>query len=155
MLWNYDTADWTLGYPAPVYAVERVSQLLAQVLAGSKSPGLIILEHELNNGTVDIFKNSVWPDIQRNGWRPSPIGALYDLPSYQNAENNEGTAWPKTNMALGETEPPPSQTDPTNTESGGAEPSQTPTKTPRDGTAHLLPSLLYAVITAVIATFLA
>ncbi|KAH7099046.1 glycoside hydrolase/deacetylase, partial [Auriculariales sp. MPI-PUGE-AT-0066] len=47
VLWNYDTEDWSLGDPKPVYTPEQMADLIHKWVSGPKSPGLIILEHEL------------------------------------------------------------------------------------------------------------
>jgi peptidoglycan/xylan/chitin deacetylase (PgdA/CDA1 family) len=171
VLWNYDTEDWSLNSPTPVYGAQHTSELLAQWLAGPKHPGLIILQHELTDDTVELFINSTWPGIQSNHWRPSPIAALFNLPYYQNAANNDGAVTPKTNMALDLSAPPPSPTGSATsipgtqssglprTQSGGAKTTSAPiqgsTKPPGDGAGHHAASLFCAVAAAVIAMYLA
>lgn len=66
ILWNQDTDDWSIG-EAGGTTVEFVNANLTAWIAGPKSPGLIILEHELTNQTVQCFIDA-FPQIKANGW---------------------------------------------------------------------------------------
>jgi len=66
ILWNQDTDDWSIGEPGGT-TVEAVNANLTAWITGPKSPGLIILEHELTNQTVQCFIDA-FPQIKANGW---------------------------------------------------------------------------------------
>ena len=53
---------------------------------GPKSPGLIILEHELTLESVSTFK-FIFPSILKNGWKFVPVTQLWDDKSpYKNTD---------------------------------------------------------------------
>ncbi|KAI5120667.1 hypothetical protein M0805_006956 [Coniferiporia weirii] len=68
IMWNQDTEDWSIGSPGGT-TVAKVEQNMQTWLSGPKSPGLIILEHELTNNTIQCFMNA-WPLVAQNGWKP-------------------------------------------------------------------------------------
>ncbi|KAH9060911.1 carbohydrate esterase family 4 protein [Lactarius vividus] len=77
VVWNQDTEDWTL---TPNAAPN-----------GPKTPGLIILEHELSDDSVQAFIDN-YPLIGANSWRPVSVAQLDGLNSpYQNAQGTNGT----------------------------------------------------------------
>lgn len=51
---------------------------------GSKTPGLIILEHELSDLAVTSFINA-YPLMVSNGWKRMSLAQMDGLGSYQNA----------------------------------------------------------------------
>ena len=59
------TGDWSIS--TGVTTLDAVEQHLQQWITGPKSPGLIILEHELTNNTVGAFMNA-YPLMKSNGW---------------------------------------------------------------------------------------
>ncbi|KZW03178.1 glycoside hydrolase/deacetylase [Exidia glandulosa HHB12029] len=99
VMWNYDTEDWSLDTPTPYYPIPKIQELLHTWLSGPKSPGLVILEHELNDVTVGIFKNTTWPGIQQYGWKPQPIAQMLNSAYYQNAKDNTAAVTPQDNIA--------------------------------------------------------
>ncbi|KAH7100934.1 glycoside hydrolase/deacetylase [Auriculariales sp. MPI-PUGE-AT-0066] len=100
VLWNYDTADWTLGLPRPTYTPERMAEMIHRWVSGPKSPGLIILQHELSTTSVDIWINNTYAGANQYGWEGSAIGPMFDLPMYQNAQDNTSPVTEQTNMAV-------------------------------------------------------
>jgi len=66
IIWNQDTEDWSIGSPGGT-TPEAVAANLNTWITGPKSPGLIILEHELTNDTVQAFINA-YPAMKSNGW---------------------------------------------------------------------------------------
>jgi chitin deacetylase len=54
---------------------------------GPKSPGLVILEHELTPQSVAAFI-SAYPLIKGNGWSLQSLTQLYGGRSYQNAQGS-------------------------------------------------------------------
>ena len=65
------------------------NQLEIDVFSGPKSPGLIILEHELTMTTVDGFISS-FPLIAANGWTFASLARVINTDgySYQNAQDS-------------------------------------------------------------------
>jgi chitin deacetylase len=54
---------------------------------GSKSPGLIVLEHELTSGSVQSFIDN-YPSIISNGWTPMSVTQIIGNGTvYQNSQN--------------------------------------------------------------------
>ena len=66
VIWNQDTEDWSLtsanGTTLPI-----IQSSFQKWLSGPKSPGLIVLEHEFSEQTVQAFI-SAYPVIKANGW---------------------------------------------------------------------------------------
>jgi len=87
IIWNRDALDWELGtkYMTP----ERVHQNLTTWYTGPKSPGLIILEHELSTESVQAFIDA-YPLIKSNGWEARSVAELLGGPAYLNAVNDTG-----------------------------------------------------------------
>lgn len=64
--WNRDSRDWAI----PSLFSQTVPLSISQVTSyvnGSKSPGMNILEHELNDACVSVFEG-VYPEYVSNGW---------------------------------------------------------------------------------------
>jgi len=81
VVWNHDTSDWN-GTP------QSIETALTSFLASPKSPGLIILEHELTDITVNGFITA-YPQIQANGWNFASLAQLIgNGTSYQNAASS-------------------------------------------------------------------
>jgi len=60
-------------------------------LTGPKTPGLIILEHELSDESVQAFIDN-YPLIGANGWNPVSVAQLDGLKApYQNAQGTTPT----------------------------------------------------------------
>ncbi|KAG9005329.1 hypothetical protein FRB94_001620 [Tulasnella sp. JGI-2019a] len=83
--WNQDTADWTIGLGKITEA--GIESAIAGFLNLPKSPGLIILEHELYAGTVEAFINS-YPLMKSKGWDTRSIGNLFNEAPYQNSDGD-------------------------------------------------------------------
>ncbi|KAF9057577.1 hypothetical protein BJ165DRAFT_45227 [Panaeolus papilionaceus] len=78
VIWNTDTHDWE-GIPS------LIQTHMNQWLTGPKSPGLIVLEHETSDITVDGFINA-YQTIVSNGWKIVSLArAIGDQRVYQNA----------------------------------------------------------------------
>ncbi|PPQ91816.1 hypothetical protein CVT25_000265 [Psilocybe cyanescens] len=81
VVWNQDTSDWN-GTP------QSIGTALTGFLASPKSPGLIILEHELTDITVNAFI-AAYPQIKSTGWNFSSLASVVgDGRTYQNAQNS-------------------------------------------------------------------
>ncbi|KAG0149581.1 hypothetical protein CROQUDRAFT_73989 [Cronartium quercuum f. sp. fusiforme G11] len=91
VIWNHDTNDWcltpqgtsTCGSDGPANEAAVTAEMKGFVKS-SKSPGLIILEHELTTHSIAGFINS-WSSIKAFGWDTRPIASLFEQPWYQNA----------------------------------------------------------------------
>jgi len=127
VVWNHDTDDWQLnspGGPTP----DQVSAELQGWYAGPKSPGLIILEHELSDQSVQAFITN-FPSIASNGWQITNIPGTVSAPWYQNADTSNSTV---TSMGV-----LPSAALPTSTVASSSTPaaSSTPTATHKSSAA--------------------
>lgn len=66
---------------------------LEEWLTGPKSPGLIILEHELSNMSVQAFIDA-FPLIGQNGWNIVSVTELGGADPYQNANSSTSSVQP-------------------------------------------------------------
>ncbi|KAJ6476107.1 hypothetical protein C8R45DRAFT_1063370 [Mycena sanguinolenta] len=90
IVWNQDTADWTLTEANPYTTPAQIQSNMQTWLTGSKSPGLIILEHELSTDSTAAFI-AAYPLMidPKNGWKVESLVSLVSgNVSYQNAANN-------------------------------------------------------------------
>jgi hypothetical protein len=62
-------------------------------LSGSKSPGLSILEHELNENTVGVFMTE-YPKMVSNGWDIKAVPDVWSMEWYQNSDGNTDAVSP-------------------------------------------------------------
>ncbi|KAF8309356.1 glycoside hydrolase/deacetylase [Clavulina sp. PMI_390] len=84
VIWNQDSADWELTYgEIPLSTVEAS---LKSFYSLPKTPGLIILEHELSDNSVNAFMNS-WQYLEAGGWKPISI------PDAANATTGTGAGY--------------------------------------------------------------
>ncbi|KAG8885646.1 hypothetical protein FRB97_000089 [Tulasnella sp. 331] len=88
--WNQDTNDWMLGTNQITPA--QVNKSLTTFIDGPKSPGLMILEHELYPSSVQAFINA-YPLMKSEGWDTRSIPQLFGLPYYQNAQDDSATVY--------------------------------------------------------------
>ncbi|KAL0961412.1 hypothetical protein HGRIS_006361 [Hohenbuehelia grisea] len=89
VIWNQDTHDWTLTETEVEDATtsEKISTSMHKWLTGPKSPGLIILEHELTDESVQAFIDA-YPAIKQNGWRMGSLATIISDSAYQNADTS-------------------------------------------------------------------
>jgi len=90
--WNRDTTDWDLnlpGGPSP----QAIQNNMQQWLSGSQNPGLIILEHELSNASVQAFMTA-FPLIKQHNWNLKSLATIEGLSPYQNAPDDTSTPTP-------------------------------------------------------------
>ncbi|KAM5540539.1 hypothetical protein V8D89_005997 [Ganoderma adspersum] len=83
VIWNQDTEDWSIG-EAGGATRPAVNQNLQKWITGPKSPGLVILEHELSNDTVGAFMQA-FPLIAQNGWKFESVARMDGGAVYQNS----------------------------------------------------------------------
>ncbi|KAI0743073.1 hypothetical protein C8Q80DRAFT_1273630 [Daedaleopsis nitida] len=90
------TEDWSIG-EANGATRPGVDANLKKWISGAKSPGLIILEHELTNDTVGAFMQA-FPLIAQNGWNFKSLARMNSDtdPIYQNAVDDTGDVTPMT-----------------------------------------------------------
>jgi len=86
ILWNQDTEDWSLGEPGGT-TPSAINTSMTQWLTGPKSPGLVILEHELTNASVQAFM-SAYPLMKSQGWNLQSAVQIQGLGAYLNSQNS-------------------------------------------------------------------
>ncbi|KAI0309397.1 hypothetical protein OF83DRAFT_1179677 [Amylostereum chailletii] len=86
VIWNQDTEDWSIGQATGTTA-SAIAASFQKWLTGPKSPGLIVLEHELSAGSVGAFE-AAYPVMKSNGWQPVSVAQISGLGTYQNAANS-------------------------------------------------------------------
>ncbi|KAJ7572951.1 carbohydrate esterase family 4 protein [Mycena floridula] len=89
VMWNQDTADYTMDSTPPGTTLDIISGQMHGWLTGSKSPGLIILEHELSDKTVSAFI-AAYPSMKSNGWQTESVLRLLSNSAYRNADGPTG-----------------------------------------------------------------
>lgn len=81
-LWVADSNDWCLNanYHSECpsdntigRSFDSIVQYVNTHVTGSKSPGVILLEHEIRAPSLSIFQE-YYPTLRDNGWTPEPIG---------------------------------------------------------------------------------
>ncbi|KAJ7171527.1 carbohydrate esterase family 4 protein [Mycena filopes] len=93
VVWNQDTEDWSLSDSPPGTTPQKVNASLTKWLTGPKSPGLVILEHELSVASVKSFI-AAYPVMKSNGWDvvslAQAVGNASDggAAAYQNAASD-------------------------------------------------------------------
>ena len=97
VIWNYDSDDWNIG-TGPGITLDSVEAGMQKVLAGPKSPGLIILEHEISADDVSNFIAS-YPLMQSNNWPVKSIPELTGANWYQNSKDNVSPVTPMDHFA--------------------------------------------------------
>ncbi|KAH0839752.1 carbohydrate esterase family 4 protein [Lanmaoa asiatica] len=93
VIWNQDTDDWTLDQIAPATTPEKIGAQMQTWLTGPKTPGLIILEHELSDLSVASFI-SAYPVMVANGWKRVSLAQMDGLGAYQNALDSTSPVTP-------------------------------------------------------------
>ena len=68
---------------------------------GPKSPGLIILEHELSNQSVQAFIDA-YPVMKANGWNITSAAQLAGNIPYQNADSSTAPVTPANGVIVGD-----------------------------------------------------
>ncbi|KAJ6460830.1 carbohydrate esterase family 4 protein [Mycena vitilis] len=88
IIWNQDTADWSLTDSPPGTSADAIQSSMHKWLEGSKTPGLIILEHELSTQSVAAFI-AAYPLMVSNKWNVVSLASLMgNNATYQNAATN-------------------------------------------------------------------
>ncbi|KAI0068746.1 glycoside hydrolase/deacetylase [Artomyces pyxidatus] len=104
IIWNQDSEDWTLTTNGTT--PQAIATNMHNWLTGPKTPGLIILEHELSDQSVQAFMDN-FPLIAANGWKPvSVVETDGQSKPYQNAVGSTG-AVTSANILVGASSAPP------------------------------------------------
>lgn len=91
ILWNQDTEDWSMATGGTTR--DKIEKNMQTWLSGPKSPGLIILEHELTNDTVQAFIEA-FPFAQQNNWTMVSQAQMDpDLDVYQDDDDDDDLAF--------------------------------------------------------------
>ncbi|KAF5370107.1 hypothetical protein D9758_001048 [Tetrapyrgos nigripes] len=89
IIWNQDTEDWSLISGGTTLDV--IQNSMTQWLTGPKEPGLVILEHETSDLSVQAFINA-YPLIKSNGWTTKSLAQIAndtDTSPYRNAPSTQ------------------------------------------------------------------
>lgn len=78
----FSTGDWTLSTGATTLSAINAS--MTKWLNGPKSPGLMILEHDLDNNCVQAFEDA-HPVMVKTGWKLESVADIADSGAYQNS----------------------------------------------------------------------
>ena len=89
VVWNHDTSDWAIG-STPGITEQTVEGNMTQWFTGSKSPGILMLEHELSQYTVDVFQE-IWQTMNSNGWTILTVPDAFGMPWFQNAPSQNAS----------------------------------------------------------------
>ncbi|THV08556.1 glycoside hydrolase/deacetylase [Dendrothele bispora CBS 962.96] len=88
IIWNQDTEDWSLTTNGTT--PQAINASMTHWLTGPKSPGLIILEHELSDQSVQAFIDA-YPVIVQNGWKIESVAQLANATNPSAYRNAPGT----------------------------------------------------------------
>ncbi|EEB94293.1 hypothetical protein MPER_06912, partial [Moniliophthora perniciosa FA553] len=89
VIWNQDTDDWSLTTGGQ--NMDAIGHDMDRWLTGSKTPGLVVLEHELSDQAVQAFMAN-YPKIKSNGWDTDSVARLFDgVNPYQNVNGDQIT----------------------------------------------------------------
>lgn len=105
VMWDAECNDWCIGDDGksacpgetPGKSKKSVKQAINKALKKPKSPGVMILEHELNKYTVGFF-TSYYPRLAGLGWKPLSVPEQFGVNWYHNAANNDDVPVNTTSM---------------------------------------------------------
>ncbi|TFK55730.1 glycoside hydrolase/deacetylase [Heliocybe sulcata] len=80
IIWNQDTEDWSLTSGGTT--MQAINSSMTQWLTGPKTPGLIILEHELSAQSVQAYMDA-YPVMIQNGWKLQSVAGIQDGDIYR------------------------------------------------------------------------
>ena len=83
---GFSSQDWTLDTPGGT-TPEAIQANFQRWLSGPKDPGLIVLEHELTNASVQAFM-AAYPLMKQYNWVLKPVATLAGLSPYQNTDGD-------------------------------------------------------------------
>ncbi|KAJ3484666.1 hypothetical protein NLI96_g5475 [Meripilus lineatus] len=73
VIWNRDTQDW--GIESNFTNVPQIEVQVDDWVRGPRSPGLMVLEHELSHETVQAFIN-IYPVVKDHGWKMMSLAQI-------------------------------------------------------------------------------
>ncbi|KAF9259516.1 glycoside hydrolase/deacetylase [Marasmius fiardii PR-910] len=86
VIWNQDTDDWSIS--SGKQTLEGIDKQMDGWLSGPKTTGLVILEHELSDQTVQAFMNN-FPKVKSNGWKTASLARIIGgAEPYQNVQGD-------------------------------------------------------------------
>jgi len=91
VIWNQDTNDWTMATGGTT--LQAINTSMTGWLNGPKSPGLMILEHELDNNTVQAFMDA-WPLMGSTGWNIQSVARIQGGDVYLNSLDSKSPVQP-------------------------------------------------------------
>ncbi|KAG6887692.1 hypothetical protein C0995_013434 [Termitomyces sp. Mi166 len=86
VIWNHDTEDWSLTSNGTTLQI--IHNSFVEWLSGPKTPGIITLEHELSDLSVDAFMDA-WTLIGAAGWKTASLASIIGDGTYQNSDDSD------------------------------------------------------------------
>jgi len=130
--WSQDSEDWMIGDGTTLAAVEQSLQNWVVDGGAVQGQGLLMLEHELMDETVEAFM-SIYPSMKVN-WTVKPVPDAFGIEWYANAVNSSskleftlGIASPLPTASSSTTSVTPTTTGPSNTVTASASVGAVPT----------------------------
>ena len=114
----FSTNDWTMASGGTT--LQKINTSMTQWLSGPKSPGLIILEHELDNNTVQAFEDA-YPLMVSSGWNMQSTAQINGSSVYLNSQDSDSPVEPVNGVLVQQSYTIPSSS----SSSGPATPSST------------------------------
>ncbi|KAF7314978.1 Carbohydrate esterase family 4 protein [Mycena indigotica] len=97
VIWNQDTADWSLASTPPGTTLAKINASMTEWLK-TKSPGLVILEHETSSLSVQAFK-AAYPVMKETQWKVVSLSQMFgNGTGYWNAADNLSPVKPVVNL---------------------------------------------------------
>lgn len=110
VMWDAECNDWCLNghggsacpntNPGKDYA--SVQAAVQKAIQRPKSPGVILLEHELTTESVQIFKDA-YSQIKAAGWKTQTLSDAINKDWYANAKDGRSTPTPVKGMTVNDT----------------------------------------------------
>ncbi|ODO05320.1 chitin deacetylase [Cryptococcus wingfieldii CBS 7118] len=91
VLWNEDTNDWAIADEPHKYSISSVEATFDEWITGNRTEPLLLLEHELDNNTVTVFKDTYWK-FAAHDWTVVNVADAFNMTWYVNSgEGNTDT----------------------------------------------------------------
>ena len=119
----FSTSDWSLGSPGGTNP-QAIAANMNNWLNGPKSPGLMILEHELSDQIVQTFEDA-YPLMVSTGWKLQSAAQMQGAGSYLNSKDSTSPVEKANGVLIN-----PSLGLPSSTSSSTPVPSPTPANPP-------------------------
>ncbi|CAD6919808.1 unnamed protein product [Tilletia controversa] len=109
VMWDEECNDWCIAETGdiapgcasttPGKSVSSITKAIDDAIKLPKSPGVILLEHDLTQYSIKAFEDHTWTGIKSQGWNAQPIGNFPGEPSwYANAANSTSPVTSQTSM---------------------------------------------------------